>query len=70
MTFLVLGVVVLALGGCGCVVWADRGGPRWVRMVARVTVGVGELLRRAQRDRRRGLGRGSGGGGGAGDSDG
>ncbi|MGW2253264.1 hypothetical protein ACWCXH_24155 [Kitasatospora sp. NPDC001660] len=48
-------VVVLALvmGGCGCVVWAQRGGPGWVRAVAAVTLGAGELVRSAQRRRRR-----------------
>lgn len=40
-------VVVLALAGCVCVVWASRGGPRWVRAVAAVTLGAGELARRA-----------------------
>ncbi|MFC8717855.1 hypothetical protein [Kitasatospora sp. NPDC057198] len=46
-------VLVLVLGGCGCVVWAGRGGPGWVRGVARVTLAAGELVRRAERDRRR-----------------
>ncbi|TGB06466.1 hypothetical protein [Streptomyces sp. MZ04] len=39
-----LGVLALAVGGCVCVVWAERGGPRWVRVVAWLTRGVGELL--------------------------
>jgi hypothetical protein len=39
-----LGVLVLVIGGCVCVVWAERGGPRWVRVVAAVTRGAGELL--------------------------
>ncbi|WMX48639.1 hypothetical protein [Streptomyces roseicoloratus] len=43
------GVIVLALAGCGCVVWAARGGPRWVRAVATVTLAAGELVRRSQR---------------------
>ncbi|MFJ3906426.1 hypothetical protein [Streptomyces sp. NPDC090025] len=55
MIMLVLaGVVVLAAFGCGCVVWAARGGPRWVRGVAAVTLTAGELVRAVQRsDRRR-----------------
>ncbi|WAZ22371.1 hypothetical protein STRCI_003622 [Streptomyces cinnabarinus] len=46
-----MGVLVLALilalviGGCVCVVWTARGtAPRWARMVAAVTRGLGELL--------------------------
>ncbi|MEU9701779.1 hypothetical protein [Streptomyces sp. NPDC047981] len=41
-----LGALVLAVGGCVCVVWADRGGARWVRGVAAVTLAAGELARR------------------------
>ncbi|MER6610739.1 hypothetical protein ABT282_33810 [Streptomyces sp. NPDC000927] len=48
-----LGVLVLAVGGCVCVVWADRGGPRWVRAVAAVTLAAGERVRRSSRNRRR-----------------
>ncbi|WP_335935672.1 hypothetical protein [Streptomyces sp. PTD5-9] len=44
-----LGILVLAVGGCACVVWADRGGPRWARGVARVTLAAGELARRSRR---------------------
>ncbi|MFD8382113.1 hypothetical protein ACFV2X_26905 [Streptomyces sp. NPDC059679] len=53
MTVLVLsGIVVLAVGGCVCVVWAARGGPRWVRAAATTTLAAGELARRAgRRDR-------------------
>ncbi|WP_405858061.1 hypothetical protein OG361_28745 [Streptomyces sp. NBC_00090] len=40
-----IGVLVLAVGGCACVVWASRGGPRWVRAVAMVTLLGGELVR-------------------------
>ncbi|WP_030240456.1 MULTISPECIES: hypothetical protein [unclassified Streptomyces] len=50
-----LGVLALVIGGCVCVVWAERGGPRWVRVVAAVTRGAGELLHIA--------GKGSGGSG-------
>ncbi|WP_031079672.1 hypothetical protein [Streptomyces sp. NRRL S-118] len=48
MVVLVLaGVLALAVGGCACVVWAERGGPRWVRVAAAVTLTAGELLRRS-----------------------
>ncbi|MFF0226606.1 hypothetical protein [Streptomyces sp. NPDC004629] len=58
---LLVGVLVLVVGGCVCVVWAQRGGPRWVRVVAHLTLGAGELLRASEkRGRRRGL-NGSGG---------
>ncbi|WP_128379799.1 hypothetical protein [Streptomyces cavernae] len=57
MAVLVLsGVLVLAVGGCVCVLWAARGGPRWVRAVATVTLAAGELVRRS-----RSSGRSSGG---------
>ncbi|MER8187778.1 hypothetical protein [Kitasatospora sp. NPDC094015] len=48
-------IVLLALvvGGCVCVVWAERGGPRWVRGAARVTLSAGEVVRRAEKRRRR-----------------
>ncbi|MEU5644130.1 hypothetical protein [Streptomyces milbemycinicus] len=50
MTVLVLaGIVVLAVGGCVCVVWAARGGPRWVRTAATTTLAAGELVRKAGR---------------------
>jgi hypothetical protein len=46
MTVLILsGVLVLVIGGCACVFWAARGGPRWVRAVATGTLAAGELLR-------------------------
>ncbi|GAA3308649.1 hypothetical protein [Streptomyces cinereospinus] len=45
-------LVLLVVGGCVCVVWASRGGPRWVRVVAAVTLGAGELARRSGRPRR------------------
>ncbi|MFE7973025.1 hypothetical protein [Streptomyces shenzhenensis] len=31
----------LVVGGCVCVVWAERGGPRWARAAARLTLGAG-----------------------------
>ncbi|MEU1850676.1 hypothetical protein ABZ499_15730 [Streptomyces sp. NPDC019990] len=50
MTVLVLlGVLALVIGGCVCVVWAERGGPRWVRVVAAVTRGAGGLLHSARK---------------------
>lgn len=56
-TVLVVLALVLAAGGLVCVVWAERGGPRWARVVAAATIGAGGLLGKR---RRRGLG-GSGG---------
>ncbi|MFE2187168.1 hypothetical protein [Streptomyces sp. NPDC059455] len=57
------GVLALAVGGCVCVVWAERGGPRWARVVAAVTLAAGELLRRSAKNRRRSLNRTTGNGG-------
>ncbi|WP_030753231.1 hypothetical protein [Streptomyces griseus] len=54
VTVLLAGMVGLAVVGCGCVVWASRGGPRWVRGVARVTLAAGEGVRRQQRRSRGG----------------
>lgn len=39
------GVLALVVGGCVCVVWAERGGPRWVRGVAAVTLGLSKSVR-------------------------
>ncbi|WP_326570121.1 hypothetical protein OG539_41870 [Actinacidiphila glaucinigra] len=50
-----LGVLALVVGGCVCVVWAERGGPHWVRVVATVTLAAGELLRLSERNRRRSM---------------
>ncbi|MFG3036333.1 hypothetical protein ACGFYZ_05470 [Streptomyces sp. NPDC048330] len=60
--YVLIGVLALAAGGCVCVVWAARGGPRWVRAVAAVTLLGGELVRDS---RRRGGRRNSGSDGGA-----
>ncbi|CAM5291543.1 hypothetical protein Sgou_61640 [Streptomyces gougerotii] len=57
-----LGVLALAAGGCACVVWAERGGPRWVRYVATVTLAASELVRRSGKNRRRSLNRSTGDG--------
>ncbi|GAA0602531.1 hypothetical protein [Streptomyces crystallinus] len=56
-----LGVLALTVGGCVCVVWAERGGPRWVRVVATLTLTAGELVRRAHRNRSRSVNRGTSG---------
>ncbi|MFG2127007.1 hypothetical protein ACGFNV_04270 [Streptomyces sp. NPDC048751] len=45
-------VLALVIGGCVCVVWAARGGPRWVRAVALVTVALGHLVSGASGKRR------------------
>ncbi|WP_199924582.1 hypothetical protein [Streptomyces sp. WM6386] len=61
MTVLVLvGILALAVFGCVCVVWAERGGPTWVRAVAAVTIGLGKALQSS--GKRRGGGSSSGGG--------
>ncbi|MGP3944512.1 hypothetical protein [Streptomyces sp. 6N106] len=68
MTVLVLlGVLALVIGGCACVVWAERGGPRWARVVATVTLAAGRLLRRSEKNRRRSLTPTSSDGGSGGD---
>ncbi|MEU2119243.1 hypothetical protein ABZ567_27160 [Streptomyces sp. NPDC016459] len=53
------GVLVLTVAGCVCVVWAARGGPRWVHALAAVTLAAGRLVRS---DRRRRVGSRSGNG--------
>ncbi|AZQ35023.1 hypothetical protein EJ357_17265 [Streptomyces cyaneochromogenes] len=52
IVLVLVGVLVLAVGGCVCVVWASRGGPRWVRGVAAVTLALGELVRKSGRSGR------------------
>ncbi|GAA4833120.1 hypothetical protein [Kitasatospora terrestris] len=60
-----VGVLALVAGGCVCVIWADRGGPRWVRTVAAVTVALGEALRQLEKgNRRRGITKAGDSGGG------
>ena len=60
MEILVLiGILVLVVGGCVCVVWASRGGPRWVRGVAHVTLTAGEVLRKSSRSSRKSGGQSS-----------
>ncbi|WP_225823163.1 hypothetical protein [Streptomyces naphthomycinicus] len=53
MILLLLGVLALVVGGCVCVVWAERGGPRWARVVAKLTLALGELVRSSSRKRGR-----------------
>ncbi|MFF2186291.1 hypothetical protein [Streptomyces sp. NPDC058155] len=53
IVLVLLGVVALAVGGCVCVVWAERGGPRWVRAVAAMTLAAGKVVRRSESNRRR-----------------
>ncbi|MGW3647566.1 hypothetical protein [Streptomyces sp. NPDC000878] len=51
-TVVLSGVLALVIGGCVCVVWAARGGPRWVRVVARVTLFAGEAARKGNSGRK------------------
>nr|WP_111602860.1 hypothetical protein [Streptomyces sp. Amel2xB2] len=53
LVVVLVGVLVLVVGGCVCVVWAARGGPRWVRGVALATQAAGELVRLSGRRGRR-----------------
>ncbi|MFC5663152.1 hypothetical protein ACFP3U_09170 [Kitasatospora misakiensis] len=48
-----IGILALVVGGCVCVVWAERGGPAWTRAVASATVGAGRLVRSYQKAQRR-----------------
>ncbi|MFD7027412.1 hypothetical protein ACFWAR_05165 [Streptomyces sp. NPDC059917] len=54
VALVLVGILVLAIGGCACVLWAERGGPPWARTVATVTLAAGALLRRSAKQRRRG----------------
>ncbi|MEU9378701.1 hypothetical protein AB0D94_33790 [Streptomyces sp. NPDC048255] len=60
MTVLLVLLLTVAVGGAACVVWAERGGPPWVRVVARVTLGIGSLVRSAGKSRSRGVNRSGG----------
>lgn len=42
---MLIGVLVLAVFGCACVVWSGRGGPPWTRKVAAVTLAAGTVVR-------------------------
>ncbi|NGO76684.1 hypothetical protein G6045_13550 [Streptomyces sp. YC504] len=48
------GLLALVVFGLVCIVWAERGGPRWVRIIAAVTRGAGELTRAASKGGRSG----------------
>ncbi|WP_030541884.1 hypothetical protein [Streptomyces albus] len=58
------GIIALVAGACACVVWAARGGPRWVRVIAGVTLAVAEVVSMLARS-----GRGSSAGRGGGSDD-
>ncbi len=63
MEILVLSVILaLVVGGCVCVVWASRGGPRWTRGVAHVVLAAGEVLRIASTRSKGSSGQGDSGG--------
>jgi ABC-type nickel/cobalt efflux system permease component RcnA len=57
IVLVLLGVLALVVGGCVSVVWAERGGPLWVRAVATLTLAAGEAVRRSARNRRSGVDR-------------
>ncbi|MEU6541782.1 hypothetical protein [Streptomyces sp. NPDC046859] len=59
------GILLLATVGCVCVVWASRGGPRWVRVVSAVTLGVAGIVKALVR----GMGTSKGSSSGAGSDD-
>ncbi|MCQ8192259.1 hypothetical protein NP777_29080 [Streptomyces sp. RCU064] len=50
-------VLVLAIGGCACVAWTARGGPRWARGVSTATMALAEVVLIDGRKRRRRRGR-------------
>ncbi|MEU6125591.1 hypothetical protein [Streptomyces sp. NPDC047123] len=65
MMIVLLGIAVLtAAAGLGAVVWAARGGPRWVRGVAKVTVVSAEIVASAAKKNGSGRNRNSGSSGG------
>ncbi|MFD8375925.1 hypothetical protein ACFV2Z_35070 [Streptomyces sp. NPDC059688] len=53
MIVVLLGVLALVIGGCVCVVWAERGGPRWARVVAKVTLVAAEIAGTSTKSRSR-----------------
>ncbi|MER5861130.1 hypothetical protein ABT131_36905 [Streptomyces sp900105245] len=53
MIVVLLGVLALVIGGCVCVVWAERGGPRWARVVAKVTLVAAEIVSTSTKSRSR-----------------
>ncbi|MGV9882747.1 hypothetical protein [Streptomyces sp. NPDC003006] len=55
MMVLLLSVgILIAAAGLGAVVWAARGGPRWVHGVAKATTVAAELAASAAKKSRRG----------------
>ncbi|MEU6995871.1 hypothetical protein ABZ953_35115 [Streptomyces sp. NPDC046465] len=72
MMIVLLSIAVLvAAAGLGAVVWAARGGPRWVRGVAKATTVTAEVVAsvaKSNRRRNRGFGGSSSGSDGGGDS--
>ncbi|PKW10359.1 hypothetical protein SAMN05428944_2455 [Streptomyces sp. 1222.5] len=60
MIVVLLGVLALVIGGCVCVVWAERGGPRWARVVAKVTLVAAEVVSTSTKNRSRGRNNSSG----------
>ncbi|MFK4099486.1 hypothetical protein ACI2L1_05265 [Streptomyces sp. NPDC019531] len=54
------GILILVIGGCVCVWWAARGGPRWVRAVSTATLAAGEAARLVSRVERNPDGRDDG----------
>ncbi|MFD6435033.1 hypothetical protein [Streptomyces venezuelae] len=66
-------VMVIVAAGLAAVVWAARGGPRWVHGVAKATLVTAEVVAAARKRKSGGISVGSGGtgdGGGSGDSGG
>ncbi|MFF1380696.1 hypothetical protein [Streptomyces sp. NPDC058308] len=71
MTTVLLGIAVpIAALGLIAVVWAARGGPRWVRGIAKVTMAFAEVVASMARSNRRSSGDSSSTGGGDGGSGG
>ncbi|MFI2213115.1 hypothetical protein [Streptomyces sp. NPDC020141] len=63
MVLVLLGVLALAVFGCACVVWSQRGGPPWSGKVATGTLAAGAVVRALGKSRGGGSGGGGNGGG-------
>ncbi|MBO1330668.1 hypothetical protein [Streptomyces sp. VRA16 Mangrove soil] len=61
ITLLLFVLVALVAFGFVCTVWAASGGPRWVRVVSAVTVGLAEVVGAAAKGSRRGTSNSAGG---------
>ncbi|SDK97803.1 hypothetical protein [Streptomyces indicus] len=48
------GLLALVVFGLVCIVWAQLGGPRWVRVIAAITQGAGAMARAASKSGRSG----------------